>query len=205
MKKNFWSWVPTDRPWALYPLKANSHSACLNISAQPLPSHSNPSSSCTLSRVIPFDCVRPTARVGGMQVQAGREREVSIVGLDRTLSPLEHPLMGGVLWQSCVLIWLCKCLLQKAIRCNPYPTVERQGKREGSKKEEVSMGKNKLQCNGERVDAWKPKKIRRAKCSQKIMQYFCPQEFITIVINIQCLFTASHIHSTSSGEVWGNK
>lgn len=114
MKKNFWSWVPTDRPWALYPLKANSHSACLNISAQPLPSHSHHALEplllplhlpLALSLTLPSPSIelrscRPAARVGGWvgcRCRAGwivRGGESSIVGLDSTLSPLEHPLMG---------------------------------------------------------------------------------------------------------------
>ena len=166
MKKNFWSWVPTDRPWALYPLKANSHSACLNILAQPLPSHSRhaleppPPSLPLLSLSPPLSPFNPNAApspsvdwepqltrsalwVGGWDAGAGREREREregerggespIVGLDSTLSSLEHPLMGGAHWQSRILIWLCKCLLQKAMRCNPHPVVGRQSEEEGRK------------------------------------------------------------------------
>lgn len=47
MKKNFRSWVPTDRPWALYPLKANSH-CMFKYLAQPLPSHSPRGFECPL-------------------------------------------------------------------------------------------------------------------------------------------------------------
>lgn len=147
MKKNFWSWVPTDRPWALYPLKANSHSACLNIVAQPLPSHSlhslplppppfpsHSSSILAQLHVLAVPGCRSWPAVGrglvdGMQVQdwlqGERGGECFIVELDNTLSPLEHPLMGEST-DNRILIWLCKCLLQKAIRCNPYPVVRRQ-------------------------------------------------------------------------------
>ncbi len=51
----------------------------------------------------------------------------------------QHPLSsgapsdGGVHWQSRILIWLCKYLLQKATRCNPYPVVERQSKEDRGK------------------------------------------------------------------------
>lgn len=83
---------------------------------------------------------RPTCSLGGwvlgMQVQSWLERERGgesfIVGLDSTLSPLEHPLMGKPT-DNHILIWLCKYLLQKAIRCNPYPVVERQSKGGGRK------------------------------------------------------------------------
>lgn len=155
--------MPTDRPWALYPFKANSHSACLNIllNPPPLPSHSHhtlhrpPFSSSSsgfplsLSLAAPWLRVQTRKspdRVGRVQVQAGwkggRGGEPSIVGLDSALSPLEHPLMGEARWQSRILIWLCKCLLQKAIRCNPYPVVEMDDRRGISRNVERESLKN---------------------------------------------------------------
>lgn len=100
---------------------------------------------------------RPTCSLGGwvlvMQVQGWLERERGgesfIVGLDSTLSPLEHPLMGKPT-DNHILIWLCKYLLQKAIRCNPYPVVERRSK-DGGRKE-----RKQQECREERMDGWIP-------------------------------------------------
>lgn len=110
MKKNFRSWVPTDRPWALYPLKANSHSACLNILLNPCPPTplmglNTPSSfafrflSLSLSLQNVNGCWDRTAGwdAGASWVEGDRGGEAGIVGLDSTLSPLEHPLMGNLL------------------------------------------------------------------------------------------------------------
>lgn len=141
MKKNFWSWVPTDRPWALYPLKANSHSACLNISAQPpalpLPSRTRtpppPPAPSSRSLSYPSESKHRIAKLptcstggwlGGMQVQGWLDSERR--GVFHCWAG-QHPLSsgapsdGGAHWQSHILIWLCKCLLQKALRCNPLP------------------------------------------------------------------------------------
>lgn len=173
MKKNFWSWVPTDRPWALYPLKANSHSACLNISAQPLPSHSRhalePPSFLPFPLALPHPLhgckskrgltLRPTWSPDGWvgcrcRLVRGWERRGVI-----HCWPGQHPLSsgapsdGGAYWQSRILIWLCKCLLQKAIRCNPYSVVERQSEEDGRKE------RMQQECREGRGDGWIPKKI----------------------------------------------
>lgn len=95
------------RPWALYPLKANSHSACLNILLNPCPLSPPPSTPFQSPSPL-HDCKPQTwtavqvglqpERLGRMQVQAGwivrDEGESSIVVLDSTLSPLEHPPLG---------------------------------------------------------------------------------------------------------------
>lgn len=149
MKKNFWSWVPTDRPWALYPLKANSHSACLNNSAQPLPSHSRlalkhppPSPFLSLSLTPPLLQAQSwTAAAADLQPGWVGCRCSLVGGWERRgvfhcwagQQPLSSgaPTDGGAHWQSHILIWLCKYLLQKAIRCNPNSVVERQIKEAG--------------------------------------------------------------------------
>lgn len=118
MKKNFRSWVPTDRPWALYPLKANSHSACLNILLNPCPPTllvglNAPSffafRSFSLPLLISLSPSLMAVNVNGRRgrtaawdagagwVEGETGGEAAIVGLDSTLSPLEHPLMGDLL------------------------------------------------------------------------------------------------------------
>lgn len=68
-------------------------------------------------------------RLGGMQVQAGwRVREEGRLPLLGWTAPslLWSTLWWGTHWQSSILIWLCKCLLQKAMPCNPSSVVERR-------------------------------------------------------------------------------
>lgn len=77
----------------------------------------------------------------------------------------QHPLSSGAPcdgeahWQSHILIWLCKYLLQKAIRCNPYPVVERQS-RAGGRKE-----RKQQECREEMGDGSHRKLNISTKCT----------------------------------------
>lgn len=209
MKKNFWSWVPTDRPWALYPLKANSHSACLNISAQPLPSHSRhalelpplqpppPPPFLSLS-ITPTRLRAQTCTAAAADLQPGWVGcRCRLVGGWERRGVLhcwagQHPLSsgaptdGGAHWQSHILIWLCKYLLQKAIRCIPYPVVGRQSKGEGSEE------RKHQECSERGVEGWTPQKIKYKSNTQL---WFCMQK---ANIPIICLFTAPLHHQGRS-------
>lgn len=136
MKNNFWSWVPTDRPWALYPLKP-IHTACLNISSFPssfpISSFPPPLFFLSIALVFPSEDREKWAAQWGMNAGAGSSAEWGPHSwLDRTLS-------SGALsyrarhWQSHILIRLCKCRFQKATHCNPNLGAARERGREGGR------------------------------------------------------------------------
>lgn len=92
--------------------------------------------------------------LGGMQVQGWLDSERR--GVFHCWAG-QHPLSsgapsdGGAHWQSHILIWLCKCLLQKALRCNPLPC--------GGKTEQGRKKWKQQECKQEMVDCWVPEKI----------------------------------------------
>lgn len=96
----------------------------------------------------------------------------------------QHPLSsgapsdGGAHWQSRILIWLCKCLLQKAMRCNPYPVVETQSE-EGGRKE-----RKQQECREGRVGGWITEKIKYKGKMHSWTKWFCNLLIYTSLVSL---------------------